>query len=391
MSRRHRAGIRDRTVLVAHPGAELYGSDRVLLESVSAFVDAGWSVVATVPVRGPLVHELQLRGARVVVAPTPVLRKSALRPLGIVRLAADVGRGLWHGCRLIRAARPSVVYVSTVTIPLWSLLGYLTRRAVLVHVHEAEASARPMIRRLLAAPMLMADRIVANSEFSTDVLTRSVPRLAARTSILYNGVVGPAAPVEPRADVEGPVRLLYVGRLSPRKGVDVAVAAVARLAAAGRAATLDVVGAVFPGYEWYETELRDAARDAGLSDAVRLRGFQPDVWRFLAECDIAIVPSRVDEPFGNTAVEAVLASRPLVVSATSGLREAAAGYASARFVTPGDPQSLADAVLGILDHWQEVRAAAIEDSVLAVERHSPDQYRRTLLAVVHELRGATGE
>lgn len=391
MSRRHRVGIRDRTVLVAHPGAELYGSDRVLLESVSAFADAGWSVVAALPVRGPLVRELEDRGARVVIAPTPVLRKSALRPLGFLRLAGEACRGLWHGWHLIRAVRPSLVYVSTVTIPLWSVLGRLSRRAVLVHVHEAEASARPVVRRLLAVPMLMAHRIVANSEFSIGVLTRSAPRLAARTSVLYNGVVGPAERVEPRTSIEGPVGLLYVGRLSPRKGVDVAIAAVSLLTAAGCDATLDVVGAVFPGYEWYETELRAAARDASISDAVRFRGFQPDVWHFLSQCDIAIVPSRVDEPFGNTAVEAVLASRPLVVSATSGLREAAEGYASARFVTPGDPKALADAVLGIRESWPSVRAAAIEDAALADERHSPDHYRRALLAVVHEVLGTARE
>ena len=41
-------------VLLAHPSAELYGSDRVFLESVSALVLAGKSVVVSLPVTGPL-------------------------------------------------------------------------------------------------------------------------------------------------------------------------------------------------------------------------------------------------------------------------------------------------------------------------------------------------
>jgi glycosyltransferase involved in cell wall biosynthesis len=92
----------------------------------------------------------------------------------------------------------------------------------------------------------------------------------------------------------------------------------------------------------------------------------------------------VDEPFGNTAVEAVLAARPVVVSATSGLREAAAGYASAQYVTPGDPRALADAVLAVRDRWPEFRDAAVADAGAAARRHSPEGYR----GQVAELLGA---
>ena len=53
------------TVLVAHPGAELYGSDRVLLESVSALVVDGWRVVVTVPGSGPLLAAIFERGGEV--------------------------------------------------------------------------------------------------------------------------------------------------------------------------------------------------------------------------------------------------------------------------------------------------------------------------------------
>ena len=391
MSRRRRGGDRGTTVLVAHPGAELYGSDRVFLESVSAYVGAGWRVVAALPERGPLVRELEARGARVVIVPTPVLRKSALRPLGLVRLGLDGCRGVWHGTRLIRAVRPTLVYVSTVTIPLWSVLGRLLRCQVLVHVHEAEGSARTLVRKLLAAPLLAADRILVNSEFSLSVLTRAVPALGDRSTVLYNGVVGPDEHVPPRGSVDGPLGLLYVGRLSPRKGVDLAVAAAGLLVAEGCAVTLDIVGAVFPGYEWYEAELREAARRAGVADVVRFHGFRTDVWRFLAECDVALVPSRVDEPFGNTAVEAVLAARPLVVSATSGLREAAAGYGCVRFVTPGDARGLADAVHGIREAWSSVSAQAIEDAALADERHSPARYRSRFLEIVAAMQGASRE
>ena len=37
------------TVLVIHPSVELYGADRMLLESVAALTEAGWRIVVVVP------------------------------------------------------------------------------------------------------------------------------------------------------------------------------------------------------------------------------------------------------------------------------------------------------------------------------------------------------
>src|SRR5689334_8152458 len=115
------------TVLVTHPSAELYGSDRVLLESVDAFVGAGFDVVVTLPASGPLVGELERRRVDVVLCRTPVLRKSLLSAGGLVGFAASVVRAAGPGWRLIRGVRPDVVYVSTITTPLWLLLARSAR------------------------------------------------------------------------------------------------------------------------------------------------------------------------------------------------------------------------------------------------------------------------
>ena len=98
------------------------------------------------------------------------------------------------------------------------------------------------------------------------------------------------------------------------------------------------------------------------------------VWPFLAESDVVVVPSRLDAPFGNTAVEAVLASRPVIVSNTSGLREAAAGYRSAQFVEPGDAGELADALARVAGRWHHYQSSATLDAAEAGRRHSPERY-----------------
>jgi glycosyltransferase involved in cell wall biosynthesis len=70
-----------------------------------------------------------------------------------------------------------------------------------------------------------------------------------------------------------------------------------------------------------------------------------------------------------------LAARPVVVSDTSGLREAAGGYSSAQFVVPGSPESTADALEAIVANWDKFREASITDAPLAARRHSITKYQ----------------
>ena len=371
-------------LLVVHPGAELYGADRVLLESATALTGR-FTVTVAVPGPGPLVGELQARGVRVEQCPMPVLRNAALRPRGAVRLLADAVRGALPAVRLLRRHGAAGVYVNTLTLPSWPLLARLAGRRSLCHVHEAEQSAPRLLRLGMALCPVLADRVVANSRFTLDVLAEVAPRLRRRSTVVHNAVRGPGEPVPARAELTGPLRLLYVGRLSPRKGPQVAVATLQELLARGVDARLTLVGSVFEGYEWFADELRRTVAEAGLADRVEFAGFSADVWPHLSAADVVLVPSVGDESFGNTAVEAVLAARPLVVSAHSGLREAAAGYAAARSVDAGRPGEWADAVQRLTADWDATRTAALADATEARRRHAPERYRDELVAAVAAL------
>src|SRR5690606_39179601 len=91
----------------------------------------------------------------------------------------------------------------------------------------------------------------------------------------------------------GPARVVLVGRLSPRKGTDVALEAIARLRGAGRDVRISLCGSVFAGYEWFEERLRARAAEADLTGAVDFVGYA-DVWEWFARADVVVVPSRVE-------------------------------------------------------------------------------------------------
>lgn len=397
------------TVLFAHPAADLYGSDRMLLESVAAVAGHGHRVVVTLPADGPLTGPLRAAGAEVTICPTLVLRKALLSPRGVPRLIGDTLRGTYAGVRLLRSHRPAVLMVNTLTVPLWPLLGRWARTAVVTHVHEAEHDLPLVVALALAAPLLAAHAVVVNSRATARVLTGPFPstagaaglrgrpgtavrqwlgdRLRARIRLIYNGVAGPPREqvVAPAADTPDPLRIVYVGRLSPRKGVAVAVRALAALRAQGRPATLELVGDVFAGYEWFRAELLELVGALGLADYVRFSGFLTPVWPAYARADVAVVPSLSTEPFGNVSVEAQLAQRPVVVAATQGLVETVLDGHTGLAVPPDDPAALAAALQRLAGNWPAAAAMGRAARADALDRFSPGRYRAAIADLVTEM------
>lgn len=370
------------TVLIVNPGASLYGSDRMTVESVKALVSNGFRVAVTLPESGPLMDLLAQAGARVIVQPTPVIRKALLTPSGLLCLARDAAAAWRPSWRLLKASGADTVVVNTITAPLWLAVARAARCTVVCHVHEAERSMPAALRIALYLPLVLAHRAVVNSRFSLEALRASAPWMVGRANLVYNAVAGPAEVIPPRSQLDGPARLIYLGRLSHRKGPHVAVEALGLLRARGREVELDLLGAVFPGNEAYERDLIRQIEGHGLVDHVRRLGFLEDVWGTVAAADMVIIPSTVDEPFGNTAVEASLAARPLVVSEIAGLKEASETATSRVAVPPSDPVAIAAAVEEIIDGWPDFARRAVVDSEVVADRFSFPRYAHAFVAAL---------
>jgi glycosyltransferase involved in cell wall biosynthesis len=164
-------------------------------------------------------------------------------------------------------------------------------------------------------------------------------------------------PVE-RQPPRGAVRVGFVGRLIPHKGVDVLLAAVAlddRLIA-------DVFGA---GPE--EDALRAQAATLGIDDRVTFHGHVDEsaVPSTYGGFDVLAVPSLPlpswIEQFGRVVVEAQAAGVPVVASASGALPDVVGD--AGLLVPPNDPAALAGAIGRMLDEpglWAGLRTAGLE-------------------------------
>jgi D-inositol-3-phosphate glycosyltransferase len=114
--------------------------------------------------------------------------------------------------------------------------------------------------------------------------------------------------------------LLFVGRIQPLKGVDVAVTALAELADLEDAFLVVVGGPSGPDGPGELSRLHHLARELGLGERVRFVAPQPHelLSTYYRAADVCLVPSRT-ESFGLAALEAAACGTPVVGSAVGGL------------------------------------------------------------------------
>lgn len=151
------------------------------------------------------------------------------------------------------------------------------------------------------------------------------------------------------------VRLaLFVGRIQPHKGPDIAVRAVAEAVARDPAGSRDLVLAIVggpsgTGQAAEVARLMDLASALGVSERVMLFPPQPQsrLADFYAAAEVVLVPSR-SESFGLVALEAQASGTPVIGAAVGGLRYVVADGATGFLVEGHDPADHADRLLAIL-------------------------------------------
>jgi glycosyltransferase involved in cell wall biosynthesis len=169
-------------------------------------------------------------------------------------------------------------------------------------------------------------------------------------------------------------RLLCLGRLDPRKGVHVAVDALAKLPAE---ATLVIQGS--GGADDYGRDLRARVAALGLSDRVSFstasRERLPDVY---AEADVLVFPVQWDEPWGLVPLEAMAVGRPVVASGTGGSKEYLEHERNCLVYTPPASAEALAAAVERLSADAGLRARLCESGSETAARYTERAYNETI-------------
>jgi len=268
-------------------------------------------------------------------------------PLAIVSLS-----------RILRRRQPEVIQIhlsrDLLLVEAAAALAGI-RPALILHKHIASAgNKKDLMHRALYGRL---DAVIAVSDFVKKSLLASCPVEPAKVRVLHFGLDPErfAAPGdvdqserarvrrELGAESDDNVLAAVIGRLERRKGQDTFLRAAAlalerqprlRFALAGRAEG-----------DWGR-EMEALVRSLGLESRVTLAGHRSDMRAVLAALDILVVPS-LEEAFGLSAAEGMLAGLPVVAARAGALPEFVLDGLSGILVPPANPADLAEALVNL--------------------------------------------
>lgn len=242
--------------------------------------------------------------------------------------------------------------------------------------------------RITTRMLRLADAVTTVSNRVRDSVVTTVPMLQAdRVRVIPNAIEAPGdgAPWPPGG------HLFAAGRLHDQKGFDLAIDALARLAARHPDLCLHIAGT---GQE--ESALRRQARGLELASRVQLVGTltHDEMQREITAASVVVVPSRTIEGFSLVALEAAHLGRPVVATQVGGLPETVEDGLTGVLVPPDDADQLATAIDGLLAHHtraidmgEQARRRATRFDVASCADAYADVYR----TLGHDGRDSLGE
>lgn len=209
----------------------------------------------------------------------------------------------------------------------------VTGKPLIVHFHSIEADragkpmgGNPLVREIEALALMLADKIVAVSQYTKNAIVREYDIPADKIDVVHNHS-DPSSLIPAEGEnayryltemrKQGYSVIVNVGRLTIQKGLPNLLHAFQLVVQREPKTFLLIVGA---GEQ--RNELINLAADLGIGRNVLFAGFQRGKkWRdAYGVADLFVMPS-ISEPFGLTALEAIGYGTPVLISRQSGVSE----------------------------------------------------------------------
>ena len=222
----------------------------------------------------------------------------------------------------------------------------LTGKKLIMTIHSTEYTRTighpwKFIEDIERMAVQKADVVVTVSEYSKKMISDLYGIPLEKIKVIYNAI--DESEYSKRRLNANSKLVLYVGRLSPQKGVDHLIRAFKIVSQSDKDAVLGIAG------EGPELEkLVDISIDLNLQGKVVFFGrVSEDELRFLYSIASVFVMPSVSEPFGITALEAIASRVPTIISIESGVSEVVNNTFKVNF---WDSNQMADIILGILNY-----------------------------------------
>ena len=276
----------------------------------------------------------------------------------------------WAGHEAVQEA--DIVHSHSIIRPFGAMIAEAAQKPHVWHFHE---QAMPHLERpFLKSTSWVRNWIQARTTKAV-VPSESLRKWASKyieedkIAVVANGLVGDAGEfpnTRPLSRTLRPLKIAVVGRMGESKGTHDAIRTLGFLRTAGVDAEVRFVGDAKPEVK---REIGRLAGSLGVGKNIFFAGYQTNVGKELARCDIVLMPSHY-EAFGRVTVEAMAAGRPVVATAAGGTLDIVQDGVTGLLREPRKPEELAGAILWLLDHPCEAEEMREEAWRSAYENYS---------------------
>ncbi len=330
---------------------ELGGGERHLADLANTLAKRGHEVFAALVPGSPLRQEL-----------------SALSPANVIEAPMRNALNLRSAMRLSRFIREKEIEI---------VHAHVARDYPLAALVTGRSGARLVLTRHVLFPMNSIHRLTLRRTARVIAVSQAVARALqeqsifdpAKITLIHNGIDVDRFARARESRSSEKLRVGTIGHLAPIKGIDDFIRAAEIVCRHRDDVDFMIVGEDKSAGGENRRHLENLISELKLTDRVRLIGWVDDVASVLATLAI-FVSSAHAEPFGLSIVEAMAAGVPVIATASEGAREIVRPNETGMIVPIGDVQSLANALIALLDHPDE-RARLAQNARTAVrERFS---------------------
>jgi len=299
-----------------------------------------------------------------------------------IRYFAKIQNVLSYGQRLAKQLSPFSMVIIHNEPNLLLMIPHQPAQTLILHMHNDHLT-HAWFRWLYRMALKKVTMVICVSEYIRTNAIQYYPQHGHKFKVLFNAThaetfkpygkvaqlnIREFAVFEPQANY-----ILYVGRLTPEKGVDVLIEAFTQLLEKTPQARLMIVGSsFFEGAHKTAYQKKLIRLASPVKQAIQFTGFvSHDYLKYFYSCaDLVVVPSVWQDPCPLVVLEAMASGTCLIATNVGGVPEVVRHRVNGFLVEANRPELLADTIQYALSHPEQSQQMGLEARKLILERHT---------------------
>jgi len=379
-------------ILFLHSASDLYGSGKILADTIVILTKQNHRCTVCLPEEGPLKKELEDRGAVVIITGLGIIRRKFFSFIGILNRFFALTIAIIRLSIIIRQKKINLIYSNTTAVLAGAVVARMLRIRHIWHVHEIIVKPIGFVKFLSYFLGNYSDRVIVVSNPVKDYWSQYIKKPLPQISVIHNGIDSSRFTSSTGSNLRKELQLSsstlvigMIGRVHFWKGQDYFLKIAAKILNHVRDVKFIMAGDAFPGYECLYDQIAALKRRLGLDPFVIDLGFRSDIANVLHGFDIFVLPSILPDPLPTVILEAMSCSKPVVATSHGGVLDMVINEETGILI-PWNNEDVALEKMSSLIDSRELRQLYGNNGLERVKKYfSMDAYEQNIKTLINSI------